>query len=485
MPMNLKTRFTRGAALLREDVVTPTHHHSAADDTLMVEIDGVARPMSPCEADGYVTEFYDLPELTDVDHVDGGPRGIKRRHILGGAAAGFGALLAGSALPRYSFATPAAGSGRPHLLVCVFLRGGFDGLSAVVPVNDRAYYAARPGIAVRAEHTFGLDANWGMNTNMAPLQELWQAGDLAVIQGSGTPDVSRSHFVDQATVERAAPANVRSGWLGRHLQTVSAQTGTLRGVTVGASSVMSLTTQALDTLAVSSIESFDLRTYMTEQTKVSVKAMIEEMYGGAGGAVQEQADAIFGSIATLQKVRQAVPAPGAQAGYPDSDFGRNLAEVARLAKAGVGMEVACVDLEGWDMHKALGSAANAQDDFSKRSRDFAAALAAFRRDLGDRWADTTIVTMSEFGRRVGENGSGGLDHGQGNTMFVAGGGVRGGRVYGSVPSLAGSNLPLGDVPISLDYRQALSEIVAKRLGNGAKVAEVFPGFTPGAALGVV
>ena len=188
---------------------------------------------------------------------------------------------------------------------------------------------------------------------------------------------------------------------------------------------------------------------------------------------------------TLQKVRQAVPAPGAQAGYPDSDFGRNLAEVARLAKAGVGMEVACVDLEGWDMHKALGSAANAQDDFSKRSRDFAAALAAFRRDLGDRWADTTIVTMSEFGRRVGENGSGGLDHGQGNTMFVAGGGVRGGRVYGSVPSLAGSNLPLGDVPISLDYRQALSEIVAKRLGNGAKVAEVFPGFTPGAALGVV
>lgn len=155
-----------------------------------------------------------------------------------------------------------------------------------------------------------------------------------------------------------------------------------------------------------------------------------------------------------------------------------------MAKAGIGIEVACIDIGDWDMHQNLGSASTETDWFSRRARDFATGLAAFRTDLGERWASTTVVTMSEFGRRVGENGDKGVDHGQGNTMFVAGGGVKGGKVYGSVPSLTSSNLSLGDVPITLDYRQALSEIVSKRLGN-AKLGEVFPGFTPGPALGIV
>lgn len=484
MDRSKKTRFTQGAALMREDIVTPMHHHDEAQDALLVEVDGATRHMTGCQADGYVTENYDLPELTEVEHVEGGPRHVKRRHILGGAAAGFGALLTTTTMPRYSFAAPSTDSTGPQeLLVCVFMRGGFDGLSAVVPVNDPAYYAARSTIAVRPEQTIGLDATWGLNTHMKALKPIWDAGQMAVIQGSGSPEVSRSHFQDQVTVERAAPASVRSGWLGRHLQTASAATGTFRGVSIGTSTVFSLTTNALDTLAVSSIDSFDLEVWNSEKVKSRVSSALEEMYGGAGGHAQETAAATFSAASTLREVRASQSA--APTAYPESTWGKGLAEIARLAKAGVGVEVACIDIGEWDMHAGLGSATDEQAWFSRRARDFAEGLAAFRDDLGDQWARTTVVTMSEFGRRVAENGSGGLDHGQGNTMFVLGGGVKGGRVLGTVPSLEEANLSLGDVPITLDYRQALSEIVTTKLGNGASIGEVFPGFTPGEPLGIV
>lgn len=482
-PRNRKTRFTQGAALMREDIVTPMHHHDEAQDALLVDVDGQTKHMTGCQADGYVTEKYDLPELTDVDHVDGGPTNVKRRHILAGAAAGFGALLTTTSMPRYSFAAPSANGGN-ELLVCVFMRGGFDGLSAVVPLNDPAYYAARSTIAVRAEQTMSLDSTWGLNNHMKSLKPIWDAGEMAIIQGSGSPDVSRSHFTDQVTVERAAPASVRSGWLGRHLQTKSSDTGTFRGVTIGTSTVFSLTTNNLDTLAVSSIDEFDLQVWGGDDMKSRVRRALDEMYGGAGGEVQRCAQSAFDAASTLQQVRSSYP-QSSSAGYPDSDWGKGLAEIARMAKAGVGMEVACIDIGDWDMHSGLGQASDEQAWFSRRARDFADGLAAFRKDLGDKWATTTIVTMSEFGRRVAENGSGGVDHGQGNTMFVMGGGVKGGRVLGKVPSLVDSNLSLGDVPITLDYRQALSEIVSNKLGNKASVSEVFPGFTPGTPLGIV
>lgn len=483
MSKPIKTWFTRGAAMMHEDIVTPMHHHKESDDELIVDVGEKKVSMSCCEADSFVTENFDRPELYEVDHVAGGPTHIKRRHVLGGVAAGFGALLAGSTLPRYAFADPGTNDG--HLLVCVFLRGGFDGLSAVAPLSDSSYLAARPSIGVRPDQAISLDGNWGLNQNMAALGELWKAGDLAIVQGAGTPDVTRSHFTDQATVERAAPANVRSGWLGRHLQTSASATGTFRGITVGNSTVLSLTADAVNALAISSIESFDLRTYAGEQTQHNVRTLLEKMYNGAGGEVQEQATVTFQAIDTLKQLRTQSYTPEAGAAYPNSHWGRGLAEIARLAKAGVGVEVACIDLGGWDMHSRVGSAADQNAAFSRLSRELADGIAALRKDLGDRWAKTTVVTMSEFGRRVAENGDQGLDHGQGNTMFVAGGGLKGGKVYGTVPTLSADNLSLGDVPISLDYRQALSEIVSGRLGNGGKLAEIFPGFTPGTPLGLV
>ena len=330
MAESKKTRFVQGTALMREDVVTPMHHHDQSQDALLVKVDGVTRHMTGCEADGYITENYDLPELTEVEHVEGGPRLVKRRHILGGAAAGFGALLTATAMPRYSFAAPAEGAASRELLVCVFMRGGFDGLSAIVPINDPAYYAARSTIAVGAEQTVPLDGTWGLSTHMRALKPIWDAGQLAIIQGSGSPDVTRSHFVDQVTVERAAPASVRTGWLGRHLQTSSADTGTFRGVTVGGSTVFSLATNAMDTLAVSSIDSFDLAVWSSSQVKSRVQTALEEMYGGAGGQVQETAAATFDAATVLQQVR--ADQPGAPETYPDSTWGRGLSRKRPHAK---------------------------------------------------------------------------------------------------------------------------------------------------------
>ncbi|HQY98501.1 MAG TPA: DUF1501 domain-containing protein, partial [Propionicimonas sp.] len=153
-----------------------------------------------------------------------------------------------------------------------------------------------------------------------------------------------------------------------------------------------------------------------------------------------------------------------------------------LAKAGVGLEVACIDYGGWDMHQSIGTPANANGQFSRLARDFSAGLAAFRADLGSRWDTVTVITMSEFGRRVEVNGDGGTDHGHGNVMFALGGAIKGG-VFGSMPTLTKANLTDGDVPITTDYRQALTEIVTNRLRND-RVADIFPGFSPGTALGI-
>ncbi|PIE21424.1 MAG: Tat pathway signal protein [Arachnia propionica] len=461
------------------------HHCDEGKDELLVNFEGQFRSMSAAAADHYVANRFAAPELDQVAHLSNGPNRVSRRHLLGGTAAGFGALLATSALPRYAYADPDSTTGNGHLLVCVFLRGGFDGLSAVVPVADSAYYDARPEIAVASEHTLDLDGTWGLNQNMAALLPLWQDGELAIVQGSGTPEVSRSHFQDQATVERAAPANTRSGWLGRHLQTSSAEHGTFRGITLGTATVLSLTTTAFNTLAISSIEAASLESWGDDAMLASTRRALDQMYGQTGGQIQAQADLTFDVIDTLAAVRANPPQPPADARYPATDFGRGLAEIAKLAKAGLGMEVAAIDLLDWDMHQDLGQVTSRRDWFSRLANELATGLAAFRLDLGERWQTTTVVTMSEFGRRVSENGDGGLDHGHGNTMFVLGGGINGGQVFGEVPQLREANLELGDVPITVDYRQALSEIVAKQLGNAAGLAEVFPGFTPGTELGII
>jgi uncharacterized protein (DUF1501 family) len=478
--MPRRTDLTRGEALLHEDLITPLHDHEESRNRLLATVDGRTRVVTPAQANSLAITLrpgrgIDSP---GVRHAPTGPK-FGRRGLFRGSLIGLGGLLAASAAPRYSFA---ADTGR-DVLVCVFLRGGFDGLAAVAPVDDPAYTAARPGIAVT--DGIALGSNYLLNPNFGALKPLWTGGQLAVVLGSGHPGVTRSHFEDQDLCERAAVANVRSGWLGRHIQHSSEPSGTFRAITIGSRVVLSLTTNAYQSIALSSLDDFDL--YSDWRTgRATLVSGIEALYGDAGGVLATQANATLDAVDQLGAIRTDSDhpyVPGGGASYPDSEWGRGLTDIARLVKADLGLEVACIDYGGWDMHQNLGSATDADGSFAVLARDFAAGLAAFHADLGSRWNRVTVVTMSEFGRRVEENGDGGTDHGQGNVMFALGGSVNGG-VYGDLPSLSESNLVEGDVPISIDYRHALSEIVSKRLRN-PNLDKVFPGFTAERTLGIV
>ncbi|MEP6796791.1 MAG: DUF1501 domain-containing protein [Lapillicoccus sp.] len=468
---------THAEALLADDVIVPMHAHDERDDHFVSLVDTTPRRVSPAEAAHIASTRHGIGgprDLTDV--AEGGPRKLSRRNAIRGGAALLGGLLAPNLLPRYSFAA----TGARDTVIVIFLRGGMDGPSALVPVTDPSYYAARGEVAVPAELTLPVTADFGLHPEMAPLMPLWDADQLAFVTGVGAPWASRSHFVDQVANERCAPAQVRSGWLGRHLASASSDTGTLRAVTIGSKSTLAVAT-SFPTLATWTVDGFDLPA--AADRRDAAMRTLDSMYGAVGGVVNAQAEATFASIGTLASVRGTPYSPSAGAVYPASNFGSGLAEIARLMKAGVGMEAACIDIGDWDMHQNFGVASDTASKFSGKVRDLSEGLAALRTDLGDRWATTTVITMSEFGRRVLINGSG-FDHGSGGLMIFAGGGVNGGKVYGSQPTLSLDNLRDGDMPITVDFRQPLSEVVTTRLANSA-LETVFPGFTAQPPLGIV
>jgi uncharacterized protein (DUF1501 family) len=478
---HLDASLQRGEALLHEDLITPLHHHDEAHNRLLATIDSTARVVTPAEANRLVTTLRPNTGIDDpsVEHAPDGPR-FSRRGVFRGSLIGLGGLLAASAAPRYSFA---ADTGR-DLLVCVFLRGGFDGLAALGVPDDSNYTSRRGSTTVDATSGFPLTSRYLLNKNFSALRGIWDDNQLAVVLGSGHPGVQRSHFEDQDLCERAASANVRSGWIGRHIASSSSASGTFRAITVGERVVLSLTTTAYQALAMSSIDSFTLEGSWKEGDNAQrLVSDLGSIYGDAGGVLATQARATLSALGEMRPVQKQKYVPANGASYPNTTWGKGLKDIARLAKAGVGLEVACIDYGGWDMHQSLGRPGDTTGQFSVLARDFSKGLAAFRTDLGATWNRVTIVTMSEFGRRVRVNGDGGTDHGHGNLMFLMGGSINGGKVYGSMPMLSDDNLEDGDVPITTDYRQVLSEVVTKRLGND-DLATVFPGFTPGAALGI-
>lgn len=463
----------RGEALLHEDLVVPLHHHDEARNRLLANVAGDVRVVTAEQANELVTTVRPNRGIEEVEHLTG--LRTPRRGLFKGSLIGLGGLLAASAFPRYSFA---ADTGR-DLLVCVFLRGGFDGLSAVGPVNDANYRKARGDMAVSSGTK--LTDSYVLNPNFSAWGPIWKAGELAVVLGSGHPEVSRSHFEDQVLCEQAATANVRSGWLGRHIATSSAASGTFRAITLGNRVVLSLASTAYSALAMSSVESFDL--YSVWDGRDALIRDLTSLYGSAGGMIETQVKDTISAVNSLAGLRKKKYTAANGARYPDTTFGNGMKDIARLAKAGVGMEVACIDYDGWDLHQNSGSPYQPKGAFSTMAGDLASSIAALRTDLGSRWDSVTVLTMSEFGRRVSRNGDGGTDHGHGNVMFIMGGSIKGGHLYGTMPTLSKGNLDSGDVPITTDYRQALSEVVSKRLKND-KLAEVFPGFTPGTSLGV-
>ena len=406
---------------------------------------------------------------------------LTRRAFLGG----FGALGAASLpswFPRLAFAAPGRAAARRDTLVCLFLRGGADGVNVVVPFGDSHYYANRPTIGIQepgasAGRALDLDGYFGFHPSLAPLKEVWDDGGLAVVQAAGMPVNNHSHFDSMDWMERGTPGErvLLSGWLGRHLAGVDpTNTSPFRSIGFG-DLVQASLRGTVPATSLASIADFHLQGFEDQVSRF--QGTLASLYSGTT-FLDVQALQTFGAVDRLAAVDPGQYQPANGATYPDSDFGNAMKQIGQLIKADLGLEVACLDLGGWDMHDTE------NDQMPNQLADLGAGLQAFYADLHDRIGNVTVVTMTEFGRRIEENASGGTDHGTASFMFLMGGGINGRKVYGSWPTLAPEALAdPGDLAVTTDYRTILSEVLERRLGN-PQVSQVFPGFTAGGYLGV-
>lgn len=409
---------------------------------------------------------------------------ISRRDFLGNSLKSAAGLLFGRSIaalpawmPRLTLADPHVGP-RGDTLVCLFLRGGADGLNIVVPHGDDDYYRQRPTIGIprpdddRADaRTTDLDGFFGLHPALAPLQAVYQAGDLALVHATGSPDESRSHFEAMDLMERGAASGDYTGWLARHL--ASLDTGNhsaLRAVSVGDMLPASLT-GIQNATALQSIAEYHLQG--RDDRVGQMHTLLQTLYNQNDDLLTAAASQTFAAIDVLNQIDVAGYQPRGRA-YPQQEFGASMQVVAQLIHADVGLEVACVDYGGWDTHVAEGSTDGA---IARQLDTLGQGLAAFYEDLQDKIDAVTVIVMSEFGRRVEENGGLGTDHGHGNMMMVLGGGINGGHVYARWPGLHADQLVgPGDLAITTDYRDVLGEILQQRLNNPG-LAEVFPGYT--------
>ena len=388
----------------------------------------------------------------------------------------------GATLPGFVVRTATATARRRYrnkILIVVFQRGGMDGLNAVIPFEEKRYYVDRPSIAVPPprsgrESSLDLDGFFGLHPSLEPLLSLYKEGTLGVVQAVGSPDSTRSHFDAQDFMESAAPGNKRvgDGWLNRYLAENHDPTATsFRGVAMGGTLPRTLKGQA-PAMALGDIDRFDLRAGRFQKQARSVYETLyhRESDSLLSGTAQE----MFQAIEFLKKANpsQYQPKPGVE--YPRGKFGQNLRQVCQLIQADIGVEVAFVEMGGWDHHINQGGV-NGQ--LSNLLRELGQGLAAVRRDLDDRFEDVVMMTMSEFGRTVRENGSGGTDHGHANVMFVLGGPVKGGKVYGEWPGLDQAQLYEGrDLALTTDFRDVFAEVLVGHLGCES-CQDVLPGFS--------
>ena len=401
-----------------------------------------------------------------------------RRSFLKSTGLGFVAL----GLPP-SFLVRAAGAqvnGRNKVLVVVFQRGAMDGLNVVIPFKDRAYYALRPSIAVKEpaaaeERAIDLDGYFALHPALAPLKAIYDKGQLAIVHAAGSPDNTRSHFDAQDYMEIGTPGikSTPDGWLNRYLAEKHGGDSPFRGVALTPQTPRILA-GATPTLTLSSIEEFRLRNQ-------AAASALQRLYANAADPLFRQGgNSLFEAMARLRSVEAKIPQSSAI--YPNGRFGVGLKQIARLIKADVGMEIAFTEIEGWDTHVAEGGATG---QLANRLKELGEGLTAFYQDLGDRMDDVVLMTLSEFGRTARENGNRGTDHGHANVMFVLGGRVRGGKVYGRWPGLAPEVLFEGrDLALTTDYRTVCGEVLGRHLAQ-RELAGIFPGFRAPNNLGVL
>jgi uncharacterized protein (DUF1501 family) len=365
----------------------------------------------------------------------------------------------------YASETPAQ---RKKILVAIFQRGAADGLNIVVPHGEKRYYELRPTLQIPQTAVLDLDGMFGFNPALSALKPIWDAGHLGVIHAAGSPDPTRSHFDAQDYMESGTPGmkSVEGGWMNRALLPVKGPESPLRAVALGASLPRSLRGPN-EAVAIESLRSFQVR-------DANAAKIFEDLYLSTDDQVLNgTGKETFEAVSILKKVQSTPYSPANGANYPGGRFGDSLRQIAQLIKANVGVEVAFADYGGWDHH------VQEMNALPNMLRDFGGSLAAFWNDLGDLRDDVVVVTMSEFGRTAKENGTRGTDHGHANVMFVMGGPVKGGKVYGKWPGLADHELyEHRDLAVTTDFRAVLGEVVANHIGN-KEVGKVFPGYQGG------
>ena len=402
-----------------------------------------------------------------------------RRRFLKSTGLGFLAVgLPPSFLVR---AAAAQQTDQKKVLVVVFQRGAMDGLNAVIPFKDPAYYTLRPSIAVAEpasaeDRAIDLDGFYGLHPALAPLKSIYDKGHLAIVHAAGSPDNSRSHFDAQDYMEIGTPGvkNTTDGWLNRTVSEMKKAPSPFRSVAVTAQLPRILAGGA-PALTLSSIDEFRLRSE-------AMAATLQKLYTGTSDSLLRfGGENLFAAMAELRQVESKLPVSTER--YPAGRFGTSLAQIARLIKAEVGLEIAFTEIQGWDTHVSQGGA---KGQMANRLKDLADGLATFYRDLGDRMGDVVVVTLSEFGRTARENGNRGTDHGHGNVMFALGGPVRGGKVYGRWPGLAPELLYEGrDLDLTTDFRTVCGEVISQHLGQ-KELAKIFPNFRlPSQTLGLI
>ena len=368
----------------------------------------------------------------DLHGRDMARRAVSRRGFLkNGALALVGTSVIPAFLMKSVMAEATTAAANHKKLVVLFQRGAADGLNIVVPYAEKNYYAMRPSIAIQQKDVLDLNGFFGLHPAMASFKPLWDQGHLAIVHAAGSPDTTRSHFDAQDYMESGTPGvkATQDGWLNRALQVgpVEGKATAFRAVALGTQVPRTLQGK-LPAIAVNNLADFSVGGKGKETSPISnaFQAMYDESTDAVlHGTGQET----FEAVKMLKAADPAKYTAANGADYPKTPFGNSLKQIAQLMKANLGVEAAFSDIGGWDTHQNQG---NVNGQLANRLKEFAETIAAFWKDMGDDAENITLVTMSEFGRTARQNGTGGTDHGHANVMFVLGGSVKGGKVYGKL-----------------------------------------------------
>ena len=399
---------------------------------------------------------------------------ISRRAFLktgGLSVVAFGVGGVPTFVNRAAAQTLRAGGGRRKVLVALFQRGAMDGLAAVQPLADADLARLRPGLVLPPTDLIDLGQGYGLHPAFEPLADLYRDGRLAVVHGVGSPNATRSHFDAQDFMETGTPGrrDTPTGWLARAVGQLGHEATPFQSVALATALPRSLAGSRA--LAIADLDAFAVGDARAASASGSLEALYEQATGADDALVGAAGREAYEAAAILDRVRRDVPRGR---GYPQTPLGQSLEQIARLIRADVGLDVAFAETSGWDTHVGQGSRTGS---FARQAAPLARAIRAFLDDLGPLSSDVVLLTMTEFGRTVAANGSGGTDHGRASALFVVGDDVHGGRVVGETGPLAPDALADGrDLPVTTDFRAVFAGVAGGHLGLRDPAA-LFPGWT--------